>query len=74
MSSCMPWVSYLLYVEGSGEVGGVSSNGRRPEERGRSAKETFLVVDEVEARGVGDCVGEEDAAVCDRLTFLEGGG
>lgn len=68
----MPSVSTLVIPKTPGEGGGVLSYAALPLLFGRSAKETFLVDDDVVDRGrvadVGDCDVE-----CDRLTFLVGG-
>ena len=72
ISSLIPSVSILLRVEGPGEGGGVCSYAALPLLFGRSAKETFLVMDAV--RGRGGEVGEGVCDVwCDRLTLFAGG-
>ena len=72
ISSLIPSVSILLRVEGPpGDGGGVCSYAARPLLFGRSAKETFLVMEAV--RGREGKVGEGVLEGCDRFTFLAGG-
>ena len=74
ISSLIPFVSYLLRLLGSGDGGGVCSYAFLPLLFGLSAKETFLVVDEVvDDRDRDFARGEDASDVCDRFTFFVGG-
>ena len=73
ISSLIPSVSTLVIPEAPGEGGGVLSYAALPLLFGRSAKETFLVDDDVDDRGRVDDVGDGDVDECDLLTFLVGG-